>query len=188
METNFLTSHTLRDPQDVLTPKHVAAQYGIAEQTQAGWRSTNKYGWREITLKAGKLVRYRRSDIDQWLEALRPSSVSRPTNIHHVELWTQPSHIALVTSAALHQDCQVFQFTPDDAGFITTAALRLKSAHDIGGCTHVYVIGNKAATVPVLAKIDEQLQLLSAVPHELLTLPPDQMSVAAAIAQVLGVK
>lgn len=34
METNFPSPHSLRDPEDALSPKYVAVQYGIAKQPQ----------------------------------------------------------------------------------------------------------------------------------------------------------
>lgn len=53
--------------QETLTPKQAAKYVGISEAALRLWRSENK-GPRFF--KAGeKLVRYRRVDVDQWIEA-----------------------------------------------------------------------------------------------------------------------
>lgn len=45
-----------------------AAQYlGVAKQTLHNWRSSGRY--RLPCLRVGRLVRYRRSDLDAWLES-----------------------------------------------------------------------------------------------------------------------
>lgn len=50
---------------EYLTPNGFAAEFGIPESTQAVWRSTGRYGLPYI--KLGRLVRYRRSEIEAWL-------------------------------------------------------------------------------------------------------------------------
>jgi hypothetical protein len=49
----------------LLTPCDFKNEYGIPEGTQAVWRSTGRYGLPYI--KLGRLVRYRRSEIEAWL-------------------------------------------------------------------------------------------------------------------------
>lgn len=55
----------------LISPEQVETDYGIAEQTQAVWRCTNRYGWRNLTIKLGRKVVYRRTDIEAWLESRR---------------------------------------------------------------------------------------------------------------------
>jgi len=55
----------------LISPGEVANDYGIPEQTQAVWRCTNRYGWRDFTIKVGARVAYRRSDIEAWLDSRR---------------------------------------------------------------------------------------------------------------------
>lgn len=56
----------LRNATDNLTPKQTAALLNVPETTLAVWRSTNR-----VVLpffKLGHHVRYRRSDIDKFIE------------------------------------------------------------------------------------------------------------------------
>jgi hypothetical protein len=55
----------------LISPAEVEHEYDIAEQTQAVWRCDNRYGWRDLTIKIGRKVRYRRRDIEAWLESRR---------------------------------------------------------------------------------------------------------------------
>jgi hypothetical protein len=56
----------------MLTPEEVEAPpYKIKRSTQAVWRSTNRYGFRDLVIKLGSSVRYRRSDLESWLESRR---------------------------------------------------------------------------------------------------------------------
>jgi excisionase family DNA binding protein len=52
---------------DLLPSAEAAAYLGVREQTLAVWRSTGRYDLRFI--KSGRLVRYRRADLDAWLES-----------------------------------------------------------------------------------------------------------------------
>ena len=52
-----------------LSPREVERTYGIKVQTQEAWRHHNRYGWRDLTIKVGRNVRYKREDIDAWLES-----------------------------------------------------------------------------------------------------------------------
>lgn len=52
-------------PDDLLTPQDAAAVLGVETQTLAKWRCQKSYSLRYI--KVGGLVRYRRSDLDQFL-------------------------------------------------------------------------------------------------------------------------
>jgi len=51
---------------DVLTPEQAAEYLGIAKQTLAVWRSKGRYGLRFT--KVGRRVRYRKADLDAFLE------------------------------------------------------------------------------------------------------------------------
>lgn len=54
-----------RQKVSTLTPRQVADELGIAEQTLANWRSA---GTGPRFVKVGVLVRYRRSDVEAWLD------------------------------------------------------------------------------------------------------------------------
>jgi len=60
---------------DWLTPLDVDRVFRISENTQAVWRSTNRYGFRDLVVKAGWSVRYRRRDVEAWLESRRASNL-----------------------------------------------------------------------------------------------------------------
>ena len=51
----------------LLTPPQVAEILGISTQTLAVWRCEGRYPLRYV--KAGRLVRYRRTDVDAFIEA-----------------------------------------------------------------------------------------------------------------------
>ncbi len=57
-----------------LTPKEAAEHIGVAEQTLAVWRTTNRYP-DLVYLKVGRAVRYRLSDLDKWLERRQVGSL-----------------------------------------------------------------------------------------------------------------
>jgi hypothetical protein len=59
--------------RQLMTPADVALEYGIAQNTQAVWRSTKRYGFHDLVIKVGSRVRYRRGDIERWLESRRQS-------------------------------------------------------------------------------------------------------------------
>jgi len=52
--------------QKLLTPDEVSNLLGITKHTLAVWRSSGRYNLPFI--KAGRLVRYRQSDIDSFIE------------------------------------------------------------------------------------------------------------------------
>ena len=54
------------DPDDLLTRPQAADYIGVKPQTLAVWHTTQRYGLPAI--KVGRLVRYRRRDLDRWLE------------------------------------------------------------------------------------------------------------------------
>lgn len=64
-------SQIIATKSDLVSPPEVEEDYGIPEPTQAVWRCTNRYGWRDITIKLGRRVAYRRSDIELWLDSRR---------------------------------------------------------------------------------------------------------------------
>lgn len=61
-------------PADLLTPDQVAAALGLSHRTLAAWRSTrrNPLPW----VKVGSRVRYRKADVDAWLESQTHTSRS----------------------------------------------------------------------------------------------------------------
>lgn len=56
---------------ELLTPRDVERDYTIPESTQAVWRSANRYGFRDLVIKLGSGVRYRRADLERWIESRR---------------------------------------------------------------------------------------------------------------------
>lgn len=56
---------------DLIDPQIVETDYDIPENTQAIWRHHNRYGWGNLVLKLGSRVRYRRSEVEKWIEARR---------------------------------------------------------------------------------------------------------------------
>ncbi len=52
---------------ELLSRQEAAEYIGVKPQTLALWCSSGRYQLRVI--KVGRLVRYRRSDLDAWLEA-----------------------------------------------------------------------------------------------------------------------
>lgn len=65
------TSATARPQRELITPVDVLVDYRIPETTQAVWRCTNRYGFRDLVIKVGRSVRYRRDDFESWLESRR---------------------------------------------------------------------------------------------------------------------
>jgi hypothetical protein len=61
----------------LLDPRDVAREYTIPENTQAVWRSTNRYGFGDLVIKLGRGVRYRRSDLERWLDSRRVSCIAQ---------------------------------------------------------------------------------------------------------------
>ncbi len=57
--------NTDKPPQALLTAVAVAEELGVPLQTLYGWRSAGK-GPRGI--RVGRYLRYRRADVDAWLE------------------------------------------------------------------------------------------------------------------------
>jgi excisionase family DNA binding protein len=52
-------------PTDLLTRSQAATYLGVRPQTLAVWASTRRYSL--PCLKVGRLVKYRRADLDTWL-------------------------------------------------------------------------------------------------------------------------
>lgn len=55
-----------RREDDLLTRGEAAAYLNVSEQTLASWACTGRYNLRLI--RVGRLIRYRRSDLDTWLD------------------------------------------------------------------------------------------------------------------------
>lgn len=53
-------------PAGLMTPRDAAVYIGVKINTLAVWRMTNRYGLPFI--KLGKIVRYRKTDLDIWIE------------------------------------------------------------------------------------------------------------------------
>jgi len=60
-----ILKHQSTDP--LFTPPEAAAYIGVTENTLSVWRCTGRY--KIPFIKVGRLVRYRRSDIESWLES-----------------------------------------------------------------------------------------------------------------------
>lgn len=60
---------------ELITPKTLSEELGVNEQTLSNWRSTKRYALPFI--KCGRLVRYRRSDVDQFLVSRTVSSLTK---------------------------------------------------------------------------------------------------------------
>jgi hypothetical protein len=71
MPDNAITTFIKGGNTDLIFPPDVASDYDIPETTQAVWRCTNRYGWRDLTIKLGRRIAYRRTDIEAWLESRR---------------------------------------------------------------------------------------------------------------------
>ena len=61
-----MTSATLSTAAALLTPEQAAAHLDVEVQTLAQWRSSGRHSL--PYLKIGRNVRYRKSDLDAWLE------------------------------------------------------------------------------------------------------------------------
>ena len=57
-----------------LTPEEAAEYLGVKTQTLAAWRSSGRYELRFI--RAGRCIRYRKSDLDAWMERRSATSVA----------------------------------------------------------------------------------------------------------------
>jgi len=64
-------SQIIASKSDLIFPPDVEIEYKIPVPTQAVWRCTNRYGWRDMTIKIGRRVAYRRSDLELWLDSRR---------------------------------------------------------------------------------------------------------------------
>lgn len=53
-------------PEPLLTPEEAAQYLNIAQRTLGKWHRSGTYGL--VSIKVGRLVRYRRSDLDAFLE------------------------------------------------------------------------------------------------------------------------
>ena len=58
---------TATSPSDLLTAAEASEVLGVREQTLAVWRSSGRYSLKFV--RCGRLIRYRRSDLDAWLES-----------------------------------------------------------------------------------------------------------------------
>lgn len=61
---------------DLLTPRELAAELGVAPKTLANWRHT---GTGPPFVKVGHAPRYRHRDVERWLETRTRRRTHRPT-------------------------------------------------------------------------------------------------------------
>jgi excisionase family DNA binding protein len=59
--------HTATQEDELMAPQEAGKYLGIQPQTLARWRCTGRYGLK--FLKVGAAVKYRRSDLDAWLQS-----------------------------------------------------------------------------------------------------------------------
>ncbi len=73
-----MSSATLTAPlaNPLLTPEQAAEYLGVQPQTLNLWRCTGRYSLPFI--KCGRLVKYRRADLDAWLTSRTQTSSSAP--------------------------------------------------------------------------------------------------------------
>jgi hypothetical protein len=69
----YPTGQRVAPAASLLSPGDVAREYGIPETTQAVWRCTNRYDFRGLVIKLGASVRYKRTDLEAWIETRRVS-------------------------------------------------------------------------------------------------------------------
>lgn len=70
-ESNAIASILKTRNSGLMFPPEVEVEYGIPQNTQAIWRCTNRYGWRDMTIKMGRRIAYRRTEIEEWLDSRR---------------------------------------------------------------------------------------------------------------------
>jgi excisionase family DNA binding protein len=56
-----------RSQLELFSTEHAAAYIGVTPRTLEVWRCTRRYAIPYV--KVGRLVRYRRNDLDQWLSS-----------------------------------------------------------------------------------------------------------------------
>ena len=66
------------NPNELLTEDQAAELLGVSPDTLSVWRSTRRY---DLTfIKIGRLVRYRRRDVDAWLQSREVNgTAAKPT-------------------------------------------------------------------------------------------------------------
>ena len=61
------------NPNQLLTDEEASELLGVKRQTLAAWRMSGRYGL--PFLKIGRLVRYKRCDVDTWIESRRTGAL-----------------------------------------------------------------------------------------------------------------
>ena len=69
LSTSPATTSVALTPDDLLTDAQVALMLGVSPKTLATWRSTGRYAL--PFLRIGARIRYRRQDVNAWLESRR---------------------------------------------------------------------------------------------------------------------
>ena len=62
-----MTTALLSSPSELLTREQAAEYIGVKPQTLAVWHTTHRYNLPLV--KVGSKVRYRKVDLDKWLES-----------------------------------------------------------------------------------------------------------------------
>lgn len=68
-----MVKRAVREEDELMTPEAVAARFGVLVSTLANWRSRGRYGPAYIRI-GGPIrgaIRYRRSDVERYLESGR---------------------------------------------------------------------------------------------------------------------
>jgi excisionase family DNA binding protein len=69
MSATAVLQSVLPDPRELLTNEQAAAVLGVSPHTLNVWRSCGRYSL--PFLRIGKLIRYRRADLDAWMDSRR---------------------------------------------------------------------------------------------------------------------
>ncbi len=64
--SNINQTNTNHDNDKLLTTDQTAEYLGVGKETLNVWRATKRYNIPYI--KVGKLIKYRKSDLDRWLD------------------------------------------------------------------------------------------------------------------------
>jgi excisionase family DNA binding protein len=78
----FRAKEIFMEQINAFNPKQAAKYVGVTEATLRSWRSRGE-GPRYF--RAGKLIRYRRSDLDAWIEARLSEPDDSATRVQHLE-------------------------------------------------------------------------------------------------------
>lgn len=60
---------------ELISRKVIETDYGIPTETQEVWHTNDRYGWRDLSYKIGASVRYKRSEVEAWIESRRQAKL-----------------------------------------------------------------------------------------------------------------